>query len=213
MRRLFTEGLKKLNVNISEETIDRELWFLDELLRWNKRINLTSITNRAEALEKHLLDSLVLLNYLPEKGRLLDMGSGGGFPGIPLAISSSGLEIISVDSVGKKINFQKHIKRTLSLENFEPLCDRIENIKNKGTFDFVVARALSDLGQLISLSAPFLKKGSQLLAMKGPEGDKEVAAYFKEKQGDMFQLTEKHQYSLPQSSSQRYLYILTKTEN
>ena len=213
MHRLFTKGLKNLNIKISEEIVERELWFLDELLRWNKRINLTSITNREEALEKHLLDSLVLLSYLPTRGRLLDMGSGGGFPGIPLAIASTGLDIVSIDSVGKKINFQKHVKRTLTLENIEPICDRIENVKIKGTFDFVVARALSDLGQLLSLAAPFLKKGGQLWAMKGPEGDKEVAAYLKEKQEDRFQLTEKHQYFLPQSSSQRYLYVLTKVED
>lgn len=184
--------------------------FLDELLRWNKRINLTSIRNRDDALEKHLLDSLVLLGCLPLSGRLLDMGSGGGLPGIPLAISRPGLQVVSVDGVGKKINFQKHIKRLLALANFQPVHSRLEEVGDLDPFDFVTARALSDFSTLMRLSAPLLKKGGEFLVMKGPEGEAELEECIKNGDSDLFQVKAIRRYRLPFSCSERQLIVLTK---
>ena len=149
MYKSLIDGLALVDVKLSNEIIDKQLTFLDELLRWNQRINLTSIKQPNEALEKHLIDSLLLLPYLAGVGNLIDLGSGGGLPGIPLAIASPWLQIVSVDSVGKKINFQRHIKRLLSLDNLELQQARAENLAattlmEKG-YDLVIARAFTSL--------------------------------------------------------------------
>lgn len=206
----LTAALVKFKIQLPEGVAEQELQFLDELLRWNKQVNLTSIRDRGEALEKHLLDSLVLLNYLPASGRLLDMGSGGGLPGIPLAIARPGLQVVSVDSVGKKINFQKHIKRFLSLENLLPIHSRLESIDPGEPFDFVVARALSGFSTLVKLSAPLLRTGGQLLVMKGPEGEAELEAFLASDSGVLYRLADLHKYQLPNSRSERQLILLTR---
>ena len=126
MFKALAEGVGSLNLDLPPSVLKRQLELLEELLRWNRQINLTSIVQPQRALSLHLLDSLALLKYLPSAGSLLDMGSGAGFPGLPLAIANPGLRIVSVDSVGKKILFQKHIKRHFSLENFLPIHCRLE---------------------------------------------------------------------------------------
>lgn len=210
MHKKLVAGLAGLGVDLSEELVRKELLFLDEMLRWNKRINLTSITKRAEALEKHLLDSLVLLNYLPRVGSLLDMGSGGGLPGIPVAIARPGLQVLSVDSVGKKVNFQRHIKRLLTLDNLRPVHSRLEDIESDFGFDFVVARALSDLPTLIELSAPLLGAEGQLLIMKGPEGGIELDTFLASEAAKDYCVKDCAEYQLPNSRSERQLIILIR---
>ena len=108
---LWASPAKTLSLYFMEFIFGEELLYLDELLRWNKKINLTSIRNKDSALEKHLLDSLTLLKHVKRGESFLDVGSGGGLPGIPVAIADRTLQLVSVDSVGKKINFQKHTNR------------------------------------------------------------------------------------------------------
>ena len=211
---LFIEGLSQLGLNLSEETIEKEICFLDELLRWNQQINLTSIRNRDEAIEKHLLDSLLLLPYLKGAKRLLDMGSGGGLPGIPLAIAEPALQVVSVDSVGKKINFQKHIKRLLKLNNLTAIQSRIENLLQvdpaQEKYDLVVSRAFSSLDTSIHHADQWLKPGGRLLAMKGPEGREELAAASEVVEQYGFSIPAISVCTLPFSHAERQLISLTK---
>lgn len=172
--------LAEMDISITSEQEERLLLFLDELLRWNKSINLTAITDRSEALIKHLADSLTLLPYLKGDETLLDMGSGGGLPGLPLKIVRPQLKLTSVDAVAKKISFQKHIIRSLSLTGALARHGRLEELGREvtlaGHFDLVVARAFASLPDCIRLARPFLRPGGSLLAMKGPEGENEVLA-------------------------------------
>lgn len=211
---LLVSGLARVEISLPQETVTRQVRFLDELLRWNQRVNLTSICDRSAAVEKHLLDSLILLKYLPVAGRLLDMGSGGGLPGIPLAIARRDLQVTSVDSVGKKIHFQRHIKRLLTLDNLTPVHARVEALEspsdNHGQFDFVVARALSTFESLVSLSAPRLKDGGMLLVMKGPEGRVEYENYSTNHKVGPYGFKGLYSYRLPNSRSERQLIILRK---
>lgn len=174
------EMLAALGLEVSLETVPRLEQLVDELLRWNRRRNLTAITSHQDVLEKHLVDSLALLPFLRFPGRLLDLGSGAGFPALPLKITCPALEVVSVDAVAKKIAFQRHIARRLGLERFTALHQRIEALADrpgygKG-FDMVTARALCSLEQLLDLAEPLLSVDGCLLAMKGPDGDREVAA-------------------------------------
>lgn len=211
MHEKLVRGLDVLGVDLPQEIVKKEELFLQELLRWNKKINLTSIDKHSEAQEKHLLDSLVLLKYFEPKGYLLDMGSGAGMPGIPLAIACSQLQVTSVDSVGKKINFQKHIRRLFNLENLNPLCTRLENLTATKSYDFIVARALSDIASLIDFAEPLLVDGGRLLVMKGPEGRKEIDQFFDETKECALEFTEQHDYLLPFSHAERQFFILKKT--
>lgn len=173
-------ALAKLAMAIDSTQEERLLAFLDELLRWNQSINLTAITDRQEALVKHLVDSLTLLPYLRGDETLLDMGSGGGLPGLPLKMVLPGLNLTSVDAVAKKISFQKHIIRTFALSGAVARHGRLEALGKEAAlsshFDLVVARAFASLPDCVRLARPFLRSGGSLIAMKGPEGEKELLA-------------------------------------
>lgn len=214
MSDFFVEGLARLGVNLPEVVIEKEICFLDELLRWNQRINLTSIRDRNEAIEKHLLDSLLLLPHLKDAKHLLDMGSGGGLPGIPLVIARPTLHVVSVDSVGKKINFQKHVKRLLKLDNLRIVQSRVEDLllDNSGQekFELIVSRAFSSLEAFINHANDWLKPGGRLLAMKGPEGREELIAAAEAIERYGFSAPEVSDYSLPFSRAERQLITLSR---
>lgn len=170
-------GLFAVGIELPEQIAERQIEFLEELLRWNQKINLTAIRNKEEALEKHIIDSLTLLRVLPQGKSLLDMGSGAGLPCIPLALVEPDRDIISVDSVDKKINFQKHIKRLFDLERFSAVKSRVEELKafmEMKRVDVVTARAFTSLEHIVRLADPFLDSGGLLLAMKGPESHAEI---------------------------------------
>jgi len=170
--------LREFAIEVTAVQVERLLWLQAELLRWNRTHNLTSITDPKEALEKHLVDSLTLLPYLPEAGRLLDLGSGGGFPGLPLKIVRPQLDIVSVDAVAKKIAFQRHAGRRLGLDGFDAWHGRAEKLPDEpgfaAGFDRVVARAFTSLTGFIELALPCLAGDGSMIAMKGPEGEREL---------------------------------------
>lgn len=190
--------------------------FAEELLRWNKNINLTSITVMEEVVEKHLLDSLVLVRLLGKNTRILDVGSGAGLPVIPLAMVMKNSNFFSVDSVGKKINFQKHIKRTLHLPNLEIQCARIEELKRTSPgwldFDVVIARAVAHTGDLIKMAMPVIRTEGMLIAMKGPEGKEELATLENNWGDDCLLPLELITYQLPFSGAERNLIRIVKTQ-
>lgn len=213
----FIAGLKLLEIDISVAVARQQRLFLEELLHWNKKVNLTSIRNLDEGVEKHLIDSLALLPDLANCASLLDLGSGGGLPGIPLAIALSELAITSVDSVGKKINFQKHIKRKFLLHNLQPVQARVEELVpllgSDRRFSAVVARAFSSLESICSFAAPWLESSGLLLVMKGPEGWDEYAAAEAQVLATGFSLDVCRSYKLPFSGAERLLLILKKRPN
>ena len=173
------EQLAVFDINLNDSVLSAEIDFLQELLRWNKIYNLTAIVDPVEAVEKHLVDSLTLVPHLGSANSILDIGSGGGFPGIPLQIACPELNIVSVDAVAKKIAFQRHAARRLKLNRFNPWHGRIEQVPQQpfaaNGFDLVVARAFASLQTLLELALPCLKQGGSIVAMKGAEAEKELA--------------------------------------
>jgi len=207
---VLADLLGKLDLNVSSVTIPLLERMVDELLRWNPRRNLTAITGRDEVLEKHLVDSLTLLPFARQSTRLLDIGSGAGFPALPLKVVCPELEVVSVDAVGKKIDFQRHVVRTLGLQGFTALHARVETLTDYHVgFDLVTARALCSLAELIALAEPFLASSGRLVAMKGPEGSRE----FSEQQEPLRQAgwsAVLHRLHLPLSGAERCLIELTR---
>lgn len=205
--------LQQIGVDLPAKALADLLWFRDELLRWNKKINLTAITDPVAALEKHLVDSLTLIPYIRSEGSLLDMGSGGGFPSIPLKIARPSYEIWSVDAVAKKISFQKHVSRSLKFRNFTPLHARLENLPAKEDlppFDMVTTRAFAPLKDILSLAEPVLAKNGIVAAMKGADGLEELAENkkFLEESGFCCQRTV--ELELPLSKACRTLLFFEK---
>ena len=170
-------GLDSLGLSFSPEVNECLLVFLDELLRWNRKINLTAITDPKAAIEKHLVDSLTLLDFLEKENSLLDLGSGGGIPAIPLKIARKDLAVVSVEATAKKIAFQRHIRRNFSLQGFDPVQSRVESLPLSwlGQFPVVTSRAFTSLVRFVELSLPLVAPGGRLLAMKGPEGERELS--------------------------------------
>lgn len=148
--------------------------YLDLLLSVNERMNLTRITDRAEAEVLHVGDSLTLLPLLPPgKTRLADIGSGGGLPGIPIALARPDVAVTLVDSTQKKAAFLEAAAAELKLENVRVLAARSEQLRGH-QYDVVTARALAAMDQLVKWCLPLVRPGGKLLAMKGPRGRDEL---------------------------------------
>lgn len=171
---LLIKYSNSMSIPLKDENIDILLSFMHLVLEKNKVLNLTSITDPIDFIQKHLIDSLTGLKYIKDNSKVLDIGVGGGFPSVPLACVKQNCEFVSVDSVGKKINFLKDAINELKISNVEPVYDRVENLLDiYAPFDVVVSRAVGHLGILLELAIPFLKVGGVFVAYKA--NDSEIA--------------------------------------
>lgn len=141
-----------------------------EVLRWNRSIRLTAITDPKEVAIKHILDSLLLLTFSPFPGRILDFGSGAGYPGIPLAIALPGSRVVLLESSGKKCSFLSHARKSLSLVNVDVVSGRLtaRSPLALGRFEHIVTRATLSAEDALPLLLPYLARGGRLLLMTGP---------------------------------------------
>ena len=175
-KEIIENDLKYINLEITDESKENLYKYMNNLIEWNQKINLTAIKNEEEIILKHFVDSIYIKNMV--KGRVLDIGSGAGFPGIPLKLVNSNINLVSIDSVNKKINFQKDTVEKLSLNNIEIIHTRAENLaQNKHyreQFDFVISRAVANLSTLSEYMLPFTKIGGKCICMKGPNCIEEI---------------------------------------
>lgn len=167
----FLESLRSLGIELADEQLDQFLRYRQELLDWNTRINLTSISNPEEILIKHFLDSLSLLMIFDTPiAHVLDIGSGAGFPGLPLKILRPQWHVVLLEATGKKVTFMQHIIETLHLHNVESIHGRAEelaiNTEYRTSFDLVTARAVASLPTLLEYAAPFTRSGGTMIFPK-----------------------------------------------
>jgi 16S rRNA (guanine527-N7)-methyltransferase len=174
-RAVLVAGARQLAVNLDDSTAAALLCLLDELLRWNRAYNLTAITDRAQMLTHHLLDSLSVAPFV-QGSTLADVGTGAGFPGLPLALMAPQRRCVLMDSNGKKQRFVAHAARTLGLTNVEALQARVEEVRPAQPFDTVVARGCAALPQLLEWVRPLCGPATRVLAMKGRLPEDEMAA-------------------------------------
>lgn len=196
------EGAGAMGLRLSPGQLKLLGRHVDLLLKWNKSINLTSITDPAEVVEKHVLDSLALVPVLPS-GSLLDAGSGGGFPGIPVAIARPDLEVVLVDSVQKKVAFLKNALAELRLPTVKALAVRLEGNPSREDLPRVhaaVARAYAAPDIWLALAEHYVLPGGVAICMMGPSED------VPEKVGEL-RLQQELAYQLPRSGAQRRLAI------
>lgn len=168
------QGLQQAELNLSENVRQKLLDYLALLQKWNKVHNLTAVRDPEEMVTLHLLDSLSVLPHIKAK-RLLDVGSGAGLPGIPLAICLPDLQVTVMDSSHKKASFMRQAKAELDIPNLEVVCGRVEKYQPEQLFDIVISRAFSDLAEFVGLTRHLCAPGAQWLAMKGVYPYEELA--------------------------------------
>ena len=162
--------------NYDESLIVKFRIYFDLLIEWNNKFNLTNITEKEEVEEKHFIDSLLAEKYILKNSTICDIGSGAGFPSIPLAIVRSDCKFTLVDSLNKRVNFLNEVVEKLELSNCECIHDRAEDyaLKHLNQYDYCVARAVAPLPTLLEYTIPLLKINGSLLAYKGSNIDEEI---------------------------------------
>ena len=215
---LQTNARSLLDIDLSDEQVTQFERLTDLLLEWNQRMNLTGITDRQEIDIKHHLDSLTLVKVMPPLPglRLIDVGTGAGFPGLPLAIAFPAMIITLMDATGKKLRFIDHVKDALGLDNIRTLHARAEdagrNKSHRESYHLVVARAVTRLPALMEYCLPLTKPEGQVIVMKGASAFDETAAAARaidELGGELFTIEE---IRLPTLDNPRYLIVVDKIE-
>jgi len=164
----LAEGLEALDLDLSPQASEQLLAFLRILAEWNRAYNLTAVRDPLEMVRRHLLDSLTVLPHL-RGGQIVDLGSGAGLPGIPLAIADPGRQFILLESNGKKVRFMRHAISQLGLSRVTVVQGRAESVQLSPSPDTVVARAVADLATLCGYARQLGAPGVWLVAMKGPD--------------------------------------------
>lgn len=213
----FVKRLEEHGISLNEKQLQQFERYFEVLVEWNERMNLTGITEREQVYTKHFYDSVSLAFYvdMAKVTSLADIGSGAGFPGIPLKICFPHLHLTIVDSLNKRITFLKHVAEELGLDQVEMIHGRAEEIAKKKPyrdgFDLVTARAVARLAVLNEFCLPFVKTGGQFAAMKGSDPAEEIqeaSRSLKELKGKLHKV---HSFSLPIENSARHIVVLDKT--
>ena len=209
---LLLSGTEALGIALSPRQVENFLSYIDLIQFWNSKFNLTAIRSTPLIVRHHFIDSLAMARFTDPDKRLMDIGSGAGFPGIPLKIISPDKEIILVDSQRKKVNFMREVIRDLNLKGVEVIEARVEelNPSKNGLFGESVARAFGSLDQFLQISAGLLTPGGQGLFMSGPKGPT-AYTHIKDKCiEEGFIKSRIESYRLPIGNEQRTLLIFSK---
>ncbi len=176
---MLIDGMKKFNLEIDNEQVEQFRMYCQLLTEWNKKMNLTAITEPSDIILKHFVDSCTVLHYvrIPQNARVIDVGTGAGFPGIPLKILRKDIRLTLLDSLNKRLIFLNEVAQQLEIE-VETVHGRAEDIarqeKYREQFDVVVSRAVAPLNVLSEYCLPFVRTGGQFIAMKGRNVHSEV---------------------------------------
>ena len=169
--------------NVSNEQIEEFKSYYKLLIEWNEKINLTAITEEEEVITKHFADSLSIINYIPDNSKVIDVGTGAGFPGVPLKIANESLQITLLDSLNKRLLFLDEVIKELDLKDIKTIHGRAEEIAHnkdyREQYDIAVCRAVAKLNVLAEYMLPYLKVGGTFICMKGPNINEEIESSMK----------------------------------
>ena len=212
----FIKEVEKLNIKLNDKMLLGFEIYYNELVEVNKYMNLTAITEKNEVYNKHFLDSLEIVRAIDASGKftLCDVGSGAGFPSIPLAIVSDNVEVTIIDALNKRITFLNSLVKKLQLENVIALHKRAEDFakEKREAFDVVTARAVARLNVLAELCLPLVKLGGLFIAMKGQSGSEELneaQSALKTLGGEVIKTIE---FDLPNDAGKREIIVVKKVK-
>ncbi len=205
-------GVAELGLALSQQQVADLNAFLQELERWNRVHNLTSVEGEQASIDLHLIDSIAILpimrEFLPSiQTQIADLGSGGGLPAIPIAIAEPNWRISLIEAVRKKTAFLQNVKGKLGLSNASIYTDRVEHVASQepGKYDAVISRAFTSLDRFLDLAEPFLKPGGLVFAMKAKRADEELLAV----STDRWRLLADRPVVIPNSTAERRLLVFT----
>jgi 16S rRNA (guanine527-N7)-methyltransferase len=204
---VLVSGAAQLGLPLSSAQAAQLLRLLDELDDWNQRMNLTAIRERGQQITKHLLDSLAVHSYL-RGSRVADIGTGAGFPGLPLAVVLPQAQFTLIDSTAKKLKFVEHAAQLLGLGNVQTAHTRAETYRPKERFDCVVSRAVGPIETFVKWSGHLCVGGGRLLAMKGRYPTDELAHV-----PNGWKLAEVHRLNIPGLDEERHLVELCRSHD
>ena len=204
LKNQLAEGIRQLGLVVDQTKADQLMLYLTALIKWNKTYNLTAITDPGQMVMDHLLDALSVLPTVSKPNRLLDIGTGGGIPGMILAICLPETQVTLLDSNGKKTAFLRQVVIELGLKNITVAHCRVEEFRAE-LFDIIISRAFSSLPLFVTLSAALLSKTGRWFAMKGKSLTDEMDAL-----GDDYLIEENIALSVPGSQAERHLMIVKR---
>ena len=199
-------GIKTLGLSCSSDQIDQLLAYLEMLQRWNKAYNLTAIREPIQMVRLHLLDSLAIHPYVQGAKKVIDVGTGPGLPGIPLAILNPDINFTLLDSNGKKTRFLFQAISELSLTNVTEINQRAEKYQSQQLFDIVLSRAFSSISDMLGYCDHLVSETGFFLAMKGKKPDSELSQITKD-----YKVVDLSQINVPHIESERHLIKIIKT--
>ena len=215
--KIFNNYLEKLNLTLTEEQIEKFYNYMNLLIEWNKKINLTAIIEPKEIILKHFIDSLTILKYIKNNETIIDVGTGAGFPGIPLKIVRDDLKITLADSLNKRINFLNEVISKLDLKNIDAIHTRAEelgkNKKYREKFDIATSRAVANMSTLSEYLIPFVKVKGRCICMKSSDIDTELENAKNAINILGCKIESKDKFNLPNSDLGRSVIILRKVKN
>ena len=215
-KKVLYEKVKQIGIELKEEQLEKFYLYMNILLEWNEKINLTAITNEDEIILKHFVDSLTINKYIEDSKSLIDVGTGAGFPGIPIKILRQDLKITLLDSLNKRINFLNEVIEKLELKNIECIHGRAEEFgKNKNyreKYDISTSRAVANMSTLSEYLIPFVKIGGKVLAMKGDKAEEELEEAKKAIKLLGGKVENIDNFYLPNSDIKRSIIIIKKIE-
>jgi 16S rRNA (guanine527-N7)-methyltransferase len=206
--------MKKIDIELTEKQVKQFYNYMNLLIEWNNNINLTAITEEKDIILKHFVDSLTVLKYIKENKSIVDVGTGAGFPGIPLAIMNDSLKITLVDSLNKRINFLNEVCSKIKLKNTKAIHSRAEEFGQdnnyRESYDIAISRAVSNLTVLAEYLLPLVKVGGKIICMKGPDIEEELkqAKSAIDILGGKFERCDN--FCLPKSDISRNIIIINK---
>jgi 16S rRNA (guanine527-N7)-methyltransferase len=170
-----------LKIDLSNDKAEKFYQYMEILIKWNENINLTAITEPNEVLQKHFVDSLTVLKDIKENSEIIDVGTGAGFPGIPIKIADESFKVTLLDSLNKRINFLDEVIKNLNLTNINTIHARAEEVGKNGKlrekFDVAISRAVAPLNVLVEYLLPFVKVNGVCICMKGSNTKEEISNY------------------------------------